>query len=143
MSFYVSTATFVLLHCDEWDRVVALSRHKFVTGATLLQLMLTSLEWQTLEQRRRISRLVMMYKIQHQFVDIDRDIYLRPGDSRTRGQHRFFQERSNYDTLRNSFQRTAREWNHLPDTTVGASSKEEFRANLQQQVSHANQCKQF
>ena len=38
MSFYVSTATYFLLHCDEWDRVVALSRHKFVTGATLLQL---------------------------------------------------------------------------------------------------------
>jgi hypothetical protein len=35
---YVSTATFFLLHCDEWDRVVALPRHKFVTGATLLQL---------------------------------------------------------------------------------------------------------
>ena len=29
---------FLLLHCDEWDRVVALPRHKFVTGATLLQL---------------------------------------------------------------------------------------------------------
>jgi hypothetical protein len=72
--------------------------------------MWTSLEWQTLEQRRRISRLVMMYKIQHQLLDIDRDLYLIPGDSRTRGQHRFFQERSNYDTLRNSFQRTAREW---------------------------------
>jgi hypothetical protein len=28
----------ILLHCDEWDRVVALPRHKFVTGATLLQL---------------------------------------------------------------------------------------------------------
>ena len=27
-----------MLHCDEWDRVVALPRHKFVTGATLLQL---------------------------------------------------------------------------------------------------------
>ena len=38
MSFYVSTATFFLLHFDEWDRVVALPRHKFVTGATLLQL---------------------------------------------------------------------------------------------------------
>ena len=84
---------------------------------------------------RRISRLVMMYKIQHQLVDIDRDLYLRPGDSRTKGQHRFFQERSNYDTLRNSFfQRTVWEWNHLPDTTVGASSIEEFRVNLQQQV---------
>jgi hypothetical protein len=33
--------------------------------------MLTSLEWQTIEQRRRISRLIMMYKIQHQLVDID------------------------------------------------------------------------
>ena len=41
MSFYVSTGTFVLLHCDEWDRVVALPRHKFVTGATLLQLVIT------------------------------------------------------------------------------------------------------
>jgi hypothetical protein len=29
---------FFWLHCDEWDRVVALPRHKFVTGATLLQL---------------------------------------------------------------------------------------------------------
>jgi hypothetical protein len=38
VSFYVSTGTFVLLHCDEWDRVVALPGHKFVTGATLLQL---------------------------------------------------------------------------------------------------------
>jgi hypothetical protein len=37
-SFYVSTTTFFLLHCDEWDRVLALPRHKFVTGATLLQL---------------------------------------------------------------------------------------------------------
>jgi hypothetical protein len=102
--------------------------------------MLTSLEWKTLEQRRRISRLVMMYKIQHQLLDIDRNLYLIPGDSRTRGQHRFFQERSNYDTLRNSFfQRTVREWNYLPDPTVGASSIEEFRANLQHQVSHANQ----
>ena len=40
MSFYVSTASFFLLHCDEWDRVVALPRHKFVTGATLLQLVI-------------------------------------------------------------------------------------------------------
>jgi hypothetical protein len=27
VSFYVSTATFFLLHCHEWDRVVALPRH--------------------------------------------------------------------------------------------------------------------
>ena len=41
MSFYVLTATFFWFHCDEWDRVVALPRHKFVTGATLLQLVST------------------------------------------------------------------------------------------------------
>jgi hypothetical protein len=41
VSFYVSTATFCLLHCDEWYRVVALPGHKFVTGATLLQLVKT------------------------------------------------------------------------------------------------------
>ena len=44
VSFYVSTATFFLLHCDEWDRVVALPRHKFVTGATLLQLVISSVK---------------------------------------------------------------------------------------------------
>jgi hypothetical protein len=45
VSFYVSTAIFFLLHCDEWDRVVALPRHKFVTGATLLQLVITREEY--------------------------------------------------------------------------------------------------
>jgi hypothetical protein len=30
---------FFLLHCDEWDRVVALPIHTLVTGATLLQLL--------------------------------------------------------------------------------------------------------
>ena len=62
MSFYVSTATFFLLHCDEWDRVVALPRHKFVTGATLLQLSDTPLlqyyDVQTLEYRY-INKLSM------------------------------------------------------------------------------------
>jgi len=38
MSFYVSTAIYFLFHCDEWDRFVALLRHNFVTGATLLRL---------------------------------------------------------------------------------------------------------
>ena len=38
MSFYVSTAIYFLLHCDEWDLFVAPPRHKFVTEATLLQL---------------------------------------------------------------------------------------------------------
>jgi hypothetical protein len=53
VSFYVSTATFFLLHCDEWDRVVALPRHKFVTGATLLQLGVSPLQLVNLHRNRR------------------------------------------------------------------------------------------
>jgi hypothetical protein len=43
----------------------------------------------------RTTEVDKQTQIQHQLMDIDRDLYLRPGDSRTRGQHRFFQERSN------------------------------------------------
>jgi hypothetical protein len=68
VSFYVSTATFILLHCDEWDRVVALPRHKFVTGATLLQL-LHYVWWHpviTLASKRafRVLLLELAHKLQ-------------------------------------------------------------------------------
>jgi hypothetical protein len=36
--FLCFNCNFFLLHCDDWDSVVALPRHKFVTGAALLQL---------------------------------------------------------------------------------------------------------
>jgi hypothetical protein len=53
-------ATFFLLHCDEWDRVVALPRHKFVTGATLLQLVYidTKVEIKTLVTHSRLNRQI-------------------------------------------------------------------------------------
>ena len=37
VDFFMEMAK-MLKNCDEWDRIVALPRHKFVTGATLLQL---------------------------------------------------------------------------------------------------------
>jgi hypothetical protein len=72
----------------------------------------------------------MLYKIQHNLIDINRDSYIRHNDSRTRGQHRLFQERTNNETYRNSFfQRTIRDWNPLPANTVAAATIEEIRAN--------------
>ena len=73
MSFYVSTATFCLLHCDEWDRVVALPRHKFVTGATLLQLLAT--QWETpllLDQSNTFTVLFLfgLIKYNREHMDI-------------------------------------------------------------------------
>ena len=91
--------------------------------------MITSLGWQSLEQRRQNSRLCMLYKIQHNLIDINRDLYIRHSDSRTRGKHRLFQERTNNETYRNSFfQQTVRDWNPLPASTVDAATIEEFRA---------------
>ena len=47
---------FFLLHCDEWDRVVALPRHKFVTGTTLLQLKMT--QWFVTRVTWRVPHVV-------------------------------------------------------------------------------------
>jgi hypothetical protein len=69
--------------------------------------MITSLGWQSLEQRKQNSRLCMLCKIQHNLIDINRDLYIRNSNSRTRGQHRLFLERTSNETYRNSFfQRT-------------------------------------
>jgi hypothetical protein len=57
---------FFLLHCDEWDRVVALPRHKFVTGATLLQLGDT--KQSLLESTTEITQNKHV-KVLHYFVD--------------------------------------------------------------------------
>ena len=93
--------------------------------------MITPLGWQRLEQRRQNSRLCMLYKIQHNLIDINRDLYIRHSDSRTRGQQRLFQERTNNETYRNSFfQQTVRDWNLLPASTVAAATIDELRANL-------------
>jgi hypothetical protein len=116
--------------------------------------MITSLGWQSLEQRRQNSRLYACYTrsshiilpqhlnfdyfslfmtkihttvIQHNLIDINRDLYIRHSDSRTRGQHRLFQERTKNETYRNSFfQRTVRDWNLLPASTVAEATIEEF-----------------
>ena len=97
--------------------------------------MITSLGWQSLEQRRHNSRLCMLYKIQHNLIDINRGLYIRHSDSRTS----LFQERTNNETYRNSFfQRTVRDWNLLPAITVAAATIEEFRANLGAKVSPAS-----
>jgi hypothetical protein len=66
VSLYVSTAIFFLLHCDEWDRVVALPRHKFVTGATLLQL--DDTKQSLLESTIEITQNKHV-KVLHYFVD--------------------------------------------------------------------------
>ena len=93
--------------------------------------MIDDLNWEPLEVRRRHERLGMLYRIQHNLVDIPIDRYLQVSDSRTRGPTKFFQERISDATYSNSFfPRTVRDWNKLPVEIVSAASLEEFRSLL-------------
>jgi hypothetical protein len=47
------------------------------------------LQWETLQVRRVKIRLVLLYKIQQGLVAIPAETYLVPGDTRTRGEHKF------------------------------------------------------
>jgi hypothetical protein len=51
--------------------------------------MVKSLKWENLEDRRKSARLSMLFKIQHDLIDIDRQQYLMPNDSQIRGKNRF------------------------------------------------------
>ena len=68
--------------------------------------MMHQLGWDTIERRRELARLYMMYRIVHKLVDIPAEPYLTPSITRTRG----------HDT---------RYRQHLPSTRT-ASSREKL-----------------
>ena len=74
---------------------------------------------ESLEDRRSIARLSLLYKMQHGLVDVDTTSYLQQGDSPTRGRRGYFQ-------INSFFPRTIREWNDLPGDDTAATSLEEF-----------------
>ena len=93
--------------------------------------MIDDLNWEPLGVRRRHERLGMLYRIQHNLVDIPIDRYLQVSDSHTRGPNKFFQERISDVTYSNSFfPRTVLDWKRLPVEIVSAASLEEFRSLL-------------
>ena len=89
------------------------------------------LGWDTLQKRRLENRLSMLNRIDHQLVDVKKENYLQSGGSRTRGGHKFYQERTSSEVYRNSFfPRTVIDWNKLPHSVTAATSLEEFRECL-------------
>ena len=100
--------------------------------------MVKDIGWESLQDRRYTARLSLLYKIQHGLVDIEGPRYLKPSDSRTRGQRGLFQERINCDVYFNSFfPHTIRDWNDLPRDITEASTLEEFRTSLARQLVQA------
>lgn len=93
--------------------------------------LMNRLKWEPLKDRRCKDRLTMAYKIRNRLVDIDPSNYYKPGDSRTRGGHRIYQQRTRKDQYRFSFfPRSTREWNTLPEKATTAATLEEFKASL-------------
>ena len=64
--------------------------------------LLESLQWDTLEKRREISRLAMIYRIENGLVDLNPSYFYNKSDSRTRG-NKIFQERPSNSVFRDSF----------------------------------------
>jgi ribosomal protein L22 len=93
--------------------------------------MLQSLQWNSLEERRKTNRLIMLHKINNGLVGIDKGQYLKHSDPRTRGAQRFYQHRADHVVLANSFfPRTLREWNSLPVHITANIKTETFRVGL-------------
>ena len=94
--------------------------------------MVQDLGWESLEHRRYISRLMMLFKIHHQIVEVSGATeVLQLNDSRTRGSHRFKQSSGATTFYRDSFfHRTISDWNGLPTQVTDCTTIEAFQASL-------------
>ena len=95
--------------------------------------MMTDLGWVTLQKRRDLARLSMMYRIVHNLVDIPVEPYLTPSTSMmTRGRDSpFHQIRTTNNTYKQSFfLRTIVLWNQLPQTAVSQTTLKAFQNQL-------------
>ena len=95
---------------------------------------LQDLGWMSLESRRTMTRLTLLYKMSREEIDIDTDSLLRPHtESRTRESHnyRYRQDKATKNVYFYSFfPRTLRQWNSLPSDIVDTSSLPQFQSKL-------------
>ena len=102
--------------------------------------MIQDLGWKTLESRRTMTRLTLLYKMSRGEIDIDTDSFLRPhAESRTRASHsyRYRQDKATKNLYFYSFfPRTLRQWNNLPADIVESNSLSQFQSKLSDHLSH-------
>ena len=102
--------------------------------------MIQDLGWKTLESRRTMTRLTLLYKMSRGEIDIDADSFLRPhAESRTRASHsyRYRQDKATKNLYFYSFfPRTLRQWNNLPADIVESNSLSQFQSKLSDHLSH-------
>jgi hypothetical protein len=95
--------------------------------------MIEQIEWTTLEERRKDSRLLMMHKLKNNIVRVDASSKLIPNErsSRNNNDQALHIPSCKTTACKNSFyHRTIKEWNNLPNCTVSALSPESFKVQL-------------
>ena len=97
--------------------------------------MLEALQWTELQQRRKIAKVIMLYRIVNHLVAISPEPYLilRGVAQTTRGHDtRFLLPYSRIQSHQQSFFPSVfRLWNELPTAVVTASTLEGFKDSLQ------------
>ena len=94
--------------------------------------MVSSLGWESLQDRRKMHRLTMLYKIRHNSVEMpESESIVRSNDSRTRGAQRLFVPYTNVTVYKMLFSpRTIQEWNKLPSTITDIQKFEALKTAL-------------
>ena len=97
--------------------------------------MLNTLQWISLQARRRHVRLTMMYKILNKSVAVPSAPLLQAASLRTRANHHLkLQQLTTHTTVyqQSFFPRTIPEWNTLPQNIVDSESADGFKSQLAQ-----------
>ena len=124
--------------CDiEKIERVQRSAARFCTGdygyTSSVTSMLEKLELQSLEKRRKISRLTLLYKCIYDIVDVDKYYFKFSKEMCTRNSHKFKLQvpKSTKDVFKYSFfTRTASDWNNLPPNIPMIPSLDRFKEEL-------------
>ena len=95
--------------------------------------MMEDIGWSPLAHRRKCARLAMLYKIQHNLVDLQLDSVKANTGRRTRYSHsqRLVIPQSKHDFRKYAFgPRTVSDWNNLPEDVANAPSLTIFRGRI-------------
>ena len=95
--------------------------------------MLEQFGWPSLQKRREVSRLTMLYKMHNSLVDLNMQNYVHPITRPTRTAHPYgyLNPLSRTEQHKQSFfPRTVRQWNSLPQELILVPTVEGFRRHL-------------
>jgi uncharacterized iron-regulated protein len=99
---------------------------------------LNQLNWPTLEQRRKQSRLITMFKIQNDLIAIPIPDYIQRQTIRSTRQYhpaKFRVMKANNNVYKHSFYpRTILDWNDLPPNVLDVTSIECFKAAISDSI---------